>query len=101
MTKIVDLMRSIIGIFNEHAGEDNLLDKEELKAMMGQELPEVFSSEARVNELVAHIDKDFDGKISFDEFIKSMAFICNLLKVDNEAAADGNSESRGGGGAAR
>ena len=31
MTKIVDLMRSIIGIFNEHAGEDNLLDKEELK----------------------------------------------------------------------
>ena len=36
MTKIVDLMRSIIGIFNEHAGEDNLLDKEELKAMMGQ-----------------------------------------------------------------
>ena len=49
----------------------------------------MFSSEARVNELVAHIDKDFDGKISFDEFIKSMAFICNLVKVDNEAAADG------------
>ena len=36
MTKIVDLMKSIIGIFNEHAGEDKMLDKEELKAMMGQ-----------------------------------------------------------------
>ena len=36
MTKIIDLMKSIIRIFDEHAGEDGLLSKEELTKMMGQ-----------------------------------------------------------------
>ena len=36
MTKIVDLMKSIIEIFDEHAGEDKMLSKEELIKMMGE-----------------------------------------------------------------
>ena len=36
MTKIVDLMRGIIAIFDEHAGEDKMLSKEELMKMMGE-----------------------------------------------------------------
>ncbi|CBY12168.1 unnamed protein product [Oikopleura dioica] len=36
MTTIGDLMRSLIGIFNEHAGADKLLSKAELKNMMNQ-----------------------------------------------------------------
>ncbi|CAG5078016.1 Oidioi.mRNA.OKI2018_I69.PAR.g8871.t1.cds [Oikopleura dioica] len=87
MTKIVDLMKSIIGIFNEHAGEDKMLDKEELKAMMAHD---VFSSQEKLEELVNELDKNHDDKISFDEFIKSMAYICALVKIDGEDAADFN-----------
>ena len=35
------------------------------------------------------LDKNHDDKISFDEFIKSMAYICALVKIDGEEAADG------------
>ena len=45
MAKIVDLMKSIICIFNDHAGQDKMLDKEELKTMMGQgKLIKIFPS---------------------------------------------------------
>ena len=35
-TSIVDLMKKIIDIFNEHAREDKKLDKEELKQLLIQ-----------------------------------------------------------------
>ena len=36
MTKIIDLMNAIIEIFNDHAGEDKILSKEELMKMMNK-----------------------------------------------------------------
>ncbi|CAG5077475.1 Oidioi.mRNA.OKI2018_I69.PAR.g8726.t1.cds [Oikopleura dioica] len=88
MTKIVDLMRGIIAIFDEHAGEDKMLSKEELMRMMGEEQHEMFASEEVATKLMSELDENLDGQISFDEFIKSMAFICALVKYGQEDASD-------------
>ncbi|CAG5109812.1 Oidioi.mRNA.OKI2018_I69.chr2.g4296.t1.cds [Oikopleura dioica] len=88
MTKIVDLMNAIIEIFNDHAGEDKMLSKEELMKMMDEEKDEMFSSEEISTALMAELDKNLDGKVSFDEFIKSMAFICALVKEGQDDSTD-------------
>ena len=48
----------------------------------------MFSSEEISTALMAELDKNLDDKISFDEFIKSMAFICALVKYGQEDASD-------------
>ena len=48
----------------------------------------MFSSEEISTALMAELDKNLDGKVSFDEFIKSMAFICALVKDGQEDSTD-------------
>ena len=55
----------------------------------------MFSSEEVANVLMAELDKNLDGQISFDEFIKSMAFICALIKDGQEDSTDFNTYPEG------
>ena len=48
----------------------------------------MFSTPSKLDELMSELDKNHDERISFDEFIKSMAYICALVKVDGEDASD-------------
>ena len=48
----------------------------------------MFSSKEIANALMAELDENLDGQISFDEFIKSMAFICALVNVAKADSSD-------------
>ncbi|CAG5110637.1 Oidioi.mRNA.OKI2018_I69.chr2.g5019.t1.cds [Oikopleura dioica] len=92
-TSIVDLMKKIIDIFNEHAGGDNKLDKEELKQLLIQvylDDPSLFSSEEKAQEVMNDFDKNLDGSVTFEEFIMQMAKMSTQFKDDSEGNSNSN-----------
>ncbi|CAG5114320.1 Oidioi.mRNA.OKI2018_I69.chr2.g8379.t1.cds [Oikopleura dioica] len=89
MAKIVDLTKTMIEIFNEHAGDDEMLSKEELLKMMGQEKDDMFSSKYISNALMTVLVEGLDEKMSFNEFIEFMAFICALIEAEPQDHSDG------------
>ena len=113
MTTIGDSMRSLIRIFNQHAGNDKLLSKAELRNMMNkgkfmyQYLSPVWRqkfifcrikikysallvlfSEEQAAELMGKLDKDDDGSITFEEFVGEIAEICDLFNISINDSSD-------------
>merc|ERR1711894_645417 len=87
-TTMKDLMETLVRIFDNHAGEDKLLDTTELYRLMSQELPSLFN-EANAEQLMAKLDTNLDGRVSFDEFLFDMAkrkdaFLKFFLDNNNE-----------------
>ncbi|CAG5076710.1 Oidioi.mRNA.OKI2018_I69.PAR.g8526.t1.cds [Oikopleura dioica] len=88
MAKIFDLTKSMIEIFNDHAGDDKMLSKEELLKMMAQDKDEMFSSKDISNGLMMMLDEGLDENMSFGEFIEFIAFLCALIEAGQEDNAD-------------
>merc|ERR1711953_185244 len=92
--KLAELLNELLAIFQKYAGEDGVLDKDQLKTLTTTELAEINSRESGsalitiFNEEFATIDENEDGKVSFSEFVEHMTILVNTAAAAESDSSD-------------
>ncbi|XP_031432754.1 ictacalcin-like [Clupea harengus] len=76
MTQLQGAMMALIGVFHEHAGKDQALNKAELKGLLEAEFGGA-SGNAKdknvIDEIFKGLDQDGSGSVNFTEFVTMVA----------------------------
>ncbi|XP_041929841.1 protein S100-A1-like isoform X1 [Alosa sapidissima] len=81
MSQLKQAMVGLISVFHEHAGQDQLLNKAELKGLLQKEFGDDLGSAKdpnSVDKLFNMLDQDGSGSADFTEFVTMVASITAL-----------------------
>ncbi|XP_063054336.1 ictacalcin-like [Engraulis encrasicolus] len=84
MSALQNAMAALIGVFHQHAGDDQLLNKAELKGLLDKEFKGMLGNAKDpkiTDEIFKGLDQDGSGTVDFTEFVTMVA--C-LTAVTNE-----------------
>ncbi|XP_062381138.1 ictacalcin-like [Sardina pilchardus] len=76
MSQLQQAMAALIGVFHKYAGEDQLLNKAELKGLLEKEFGDVLGNAKDknvVDEIFKGLDMDGSGSVDFTEFVTMVA----------------------------
>merc|ERR1711953_38217 len=85
--ELQDVLKSLIGIFDDYAGGDSHLDTDELKKLVSEQLPFLDLDFSELDD-----SESGPEKVSFGEFVLNMAAFCH--KFYEPVSADGGRASR-------
>ncbi|KAL2084147.1 hypothetical protein ACEWY4_019665 [Coilia grayii] len=78
MSALQNAMIALIGVFHEHAGEDQKLNKAELKTLLQTEFGAMLGNVQDtkvVDDIFNSLDGDGSGSVDFPEFVTMVACI--------------------------
>ncbi|XP_076147756.1 protein S100-A1-like [Alosa pseudoharengus] len=83
MSQLQKAMEALIVVFHEYAGQDQLLNKTELKGLLQKEFGDGGNAKDPkvVDDLFKALDQDGSGTVDFTEFVTTVAA---LTAVTNE-----------------
>ncbi|XP_076148962.1 ictacalcin-like [Alosa pseudoharengus] len=84
MSQLQEAMVALIVVFHEHAGQDQLLNKTELKGLLQKEFGDDLGNakdSSLVDTIFKGLDQDGSGSADFTEFVTMVA---SLTALTNE-----------------
>ncbi|XP_061884887.1 protein S100-A6-like [Entelurus aequoreus] len=102
MKDVMEAMETLIDLFNEYSGEDDLLSTTELEKLVeeglkGSDLEDKLDM-AEVTEVFGQLDKNADNQLDFQEFIKCIGLLATKSRKKRGGRRGGKGGKGGRGG---